>query len=205
MNLSVENISQIRQLIEESPISRTEMKENLVDHLCCAMEHKISGGLSYEEALTTSIKELVPNGFKEIEYETYLLLNLKSITMKKFIYVSGLFCTMCISVGIILRATLGSNAAGDFNKILLGIGFGGLAIIFIPGLLMLRQPSERTTDEKTRLKVLLTSLVLLSIGWVFKIFHITSANEFVIVGTAVFIFGFLPLVFLKMYRESVSA
>ena len=118
---------------------------------------------------------------------------------------SGLFFSICVSIGIVLRATLGSNASGDFNKILLGVGFGGLAIIFIPGLLILRQPTGRTAAEKTRLKVLLTSLILLCVGWIFKIFHITSANEFVIVGTAVFIFGFLPLVFLKMYRESVSA
>jgi hypothetical protein len=117
--------------------------------------------------------------------------------MKKFTFAIGLLSCMAITAGTILRATLGTNASGDLNKILIGGGFFGLALIFVPGLM-----ANANHENKGSLKTLMASLILLAVGWAFKLFHITSANELVLLGAAIFMFVYLPMTFIKLYKQS---
>ncbi|MBI1766781.1 MAG: hypothetical protein HY015_06075 [Bacteroidetes bacterium] len=189
MNLTDENVSLIQSLLEESPITRVEMKDNLIDHLCCAVENKMKTGIAFEKALASALIELVPNGFKEIEFETFILLNTKQITMKKLTYLTGLIFSLFASVGVLLKVLRYPPA----NELLI-LGFGGLAICFVPLLWVVRKP-EKTPFERKRDNVALISLALLSIGSVLKTFHVVTANETLIIGTTVFVFGFLPMTF----------
>lgn len=198
MNLSTENLRVIQQAIEESPITRTSMKENIIDHLSCSIEFKMAHGWSFEEAFGDVVHEFAPNGLAEIEYEAHVLLNIKTITMKKFTYVSGLIFSVTASVGFLLNMFHFS-----VGKDMLILGFGGMGILFAPMLLMIRK-REKTPFERRRDNVALISLILLSIGGMLKTFHVVTANETLIIGTAVFAFGFLPMTFLKMYRESIA-
>ena len=199
MSLTEENILQIQSIVEESPISRIEMKDNLIDHLCCAVEQRMKTGTSFDAALTSALVELVPNGFKEIEFETFILLNAKQITMKKLTYFAGLIFSMLASVGMLLK----TQKLPPANELLI-LGFGGLALLFVPMLMMVRKPGASPFERK-RDNIALISLLLISIGGVLKTFHVLAANETLIIGTAVFVFGFLPMTFLKMYRESIAS
>ena len=199
MNLTEENVLQIQSTVEESPITRVEMKDNLIDHLCCSVEHKMKVGTAFESALSSALSELVPNGFKEIEFETFILLNTKQITMKKLTYSTGLIFSVFASVGMLLKIFHLPGA----NELLI-LGFGGLALFFVPLLMMVRKP-EKTSFERKRDNIALISLLVISIGGVLKTFHVVAANETLIIGTAVFAFGFLPMTFLKMYRESIAS
>src|SRR5437879_8028236 len=100
MNLTDENILAIKKTIDESPISSASMSENIIDHLCCAIEFKMTHGWGFEEAFTEVLFDLAPNGLREIEHETYLLLNFKNITMKKVKYLSGLVFCIAASIGL---------------------------------------------------------------------------------------------------------
>src|SRR5690349_9803789 len=139
MNLSSKDLLRIQQTIEESPISRASMKENIIDHLSCAVEFKMTHGWDFEEAFSEALHEFAPNGLREIEHETYLLLNIKKITMKKLTYVSGLVFSILASAGLVtyfFRMPLRNE--------LLITGFGGILLIFMPLLLFSHQPSAKT-------------------------------------------------------------
>jgi len=198
MNLTEENVLRIQGIVNESAVSRSEMKDNLIDHLCCSVEHKMKTGPGFESALASALAELAPNGFKEIEFETFILLNAKQITMKKLTYSTGLVFSVFASVGMLLKIFHLTGA----NELLI-LGFGGLALFFVPLLMMVRKP-EKTSFERKRDNIALISLLIISIGGVLKTFHVLAANETLIIGTAVFAFGFLPMTFLKLYRESVA-
>ena len=200
MTLTSEHLNIIQKLIDESPISRVQMRENIVDHLACAIEYKMANGQDFKPALENSLLEFAPNGFKEIEHETYLLLNPNSITMKKMTYSSGLIFSMMASVGVFFKILHYTGA----NELVI-LGFGGLAAIFLPLLSVTRKTAEKSKQELIRERIFLASLLFLSIGAVLKIFHVVAANESLLLGTAGFALGFLPLTFLKMYRESVTA
>jgi hypothetical protein len=199
MNLSNKDLLIIQQTIEESPISRESMKENIIDHLSCAVEFKMTHGWDFEEAFSEVLQEFAPNGLREIEHETYLLLNIKTITMKKLTYLSGLIFSTMASAGLVtyfFRMPLRNE--------LLITGFGGVLLIFMPLLLISRQPAAKTPFERKKDRVAIISFLLFSLGGVLKGIHVPSANETLIIGAAVFTFGYLPMLFLKMYRESIA-
>lgn len=199
MSLSVENINAIGQIVSASPISRREMVDDLIDHLCCAVEEKMEIGNSFDEALETSLMDLAPHGFKEIEFETYLLLNQNTITMKKFTYASGLIFSICASLSLVFKTIHITGA----NELLL-VGFGGLAIVFTPLLMIVRNNEGKSKVEKAKDMLLLFSIMLISIGAILKLFHLAGSAELLLVGITIFCLGYLPLFFLKMYKESVT-
>jgi hypothetical protein len=199
MSLSVENINTIGQIVSASPISRQAMVDDLIDHLCCAVEEKMERGVAFTVALETSLHDLAPRGFGEIEIETYFLLNQNTVTMKKFTYASGLFFSICASLSLIFKIIHLKGA----NELLL-IGFGGLAVVFAPMLMVVRYSEGKSKMEKTRDIIFLFSAMLISMGAIFKLCHLPGAHELLLVGIVVFSLGYLPLQFLKMYKESVA-
>lgn len=200
MKFSSEHLDAIQEFVEQSPISRSQMRENIIDHLCCAVEYRLLNGVDFEEALESSITEFAPNGLKEIEHETHLLLNYNSIFMKKITYGSGFAFSFMASVGIFFKILHYTGA----NELVI-LGFGGLAAIFIPLLSLTRNVLGKPRMEKIRETIFLISLLFLSIGAVLKIFHVAGANETLLLGTAGFSLGFLPLTFIKLYKEAVAA
>jgi hypothetical protein len=199
MNLSHENLLVIKQAVYESPISRDSMKENIIDHLSCAVEFKMTHGWDFNEAFSDVMHQFAPHGLAEIEHETYLLLNIKTITMKKLTYCSGLIFSILASVGLMAYFF---RMPGR-NELLI-VGFGGVLLIFMPLLLVSRQPVAKTPLERRKTRIALVSFLLISLGGVLKGLHLVTANETLIIGTVVFSFGYLPMLFLKMYRESIA-
>jgi len=88
---------------------------------------------------------------------------------------------------------------------LLVFGNGGALLIFIPLLLFNKQQQAKTSFEKRKDIVALVSFAVISLGGLLKGLHLVTANETLIIGFAVFCFGYLPMLFLKMYRESIAA
>lgn len=201
MTLSQANLAIIQQAIIQSPISRPAMQEDLIDHLCCEVEHRMARGCDFEKAFAQAILLLAPNGLKELEQETFLLLNSKTIVMKKLTYFSGALFSIFSSLGIFFKILhwLGANE-------LLILGFGGLLFVFIPLLVLTnRKPSAESSFERRKNLIGVFSLVLFSIGAVLKVLHFAGANEALLLATALFSFGFLPMTFLKMYRQSIAS
>jgi len=200
MNISEENLKTIRGAIIQSPISRMSMQDDLIDHLCCEVENRMSCGVDFEAAFAHALHRLAPNGLLELEKETYLLLNKTKITMKKLTYLSGASFSIFASVGILFKILhwLGANE-------LLIFGFGGLLLVFTPLLLVTHyKQSSRSGFEARRNWVGMISLVLFSTGAVLKVLHLAGANEALLLGTTLFSFGFLPMTFLKMYRQAIA-
>lgn len=202
MNLSQGNLASIQQVIFESPISRLEMREDIVDHLCCEVEKRMLSGCDFETAFNQALFLLAPNGLKELELETFYLLNSKTIAMKKLAYFSGAFFSILSSMGILLKVLHWFGA----NELLI-VGFGGLLFVFLPLFWMARskQTAEESSFERRRHIAGLISLMLISGGAVLKVLHLVSANELLLVGTLAFSFGFVPMTFIKMYRQSITA
>ncbi|GHN01541.1 hypothetical protein WSM22_30300 [Cytophagales bacterium WSM2-2] len=198
MDLTQENISHIKSIVDASAVSRVEMKDNLIDHLCCAVESKMKAGIQFEDAIVKALNELAPHGFKAIEFETFLLLNAKKITMKKLTYFTGLAFSVFASVGMLFKIQHWTGA----NELLM-LGFAGLAVVFAP-LLIVTKRSSTSSFSRTKDRLAFISLLLISSGGTLKILHMAAANELLILGVAAFSLGFLPMTFLKMYRESIA-
>ncbi len=71
MNLTDQQVDKITRTIGASPISRAHMRDDLVDHLCCAVELRMTGGTDFEKALPDALYELAPNGLREIDAKLF--------------------------------------------------------------------------------------------------------------------------------------
>ncbi len=202
MTISSENLRFIQKTIRESPISRNGMQEDLIDHLCCEVEHRMYRGDDFDIAFKKALHLLAPNGLKELERETFFLLNSKTIAMKKLTYLSGALLCILSTMGILFKILHWSGA----NELVI-LGFGGLLLIFLPLLWMARNKNvkEESSFERKRNFTGLVCLILVSAGAVLKVLHLASANEILILGTIAFSFVFLPMTFLKMYKQATAS
>jgi hypothetical protein len=201
MKLTESNMNTIRDVIGRSDISVKTMQEDILDHLCCAVEKGMEKGQDFKIAFSDSLAELSPKGLNEIEKETFYLLHPNILAMKKLMYSFGLIFSMMVAIGIFMKLM---HLAGA-NEISL-IGFGGLLTVYVPLGLVIHshQAVKQSTPEKFQYRFGLLSMVILSAAGIMKLIHVTGANEMLMIGTIVFSFGYLPYLFLRMYRESIA-
>jgi hypothetical protein len=142
-----------------------------------------------------------PDGLNEIENETFWLLHPKLLLMKKMLYGFGLLFSMMTAIGFFLKVLHWSLA----NELLI-TGMGGILLVVIPMIVvnMIRYKTHSSLERaKDRLGI--ASAILWSAGGILKVLHVVAANETLLLGTVVFALGFLPCLFLIMYRKSVES
>jgi hypothetical protein len=202
LKLSSEQIENIKGIIDHGGITMQSLKDDVLDHLCCVIEIKISRGKSFDEAVSESVHELAPNGLEEIQHETVFLLNSnKIILMKKVMYFIGLLATMAFVAGWSFRIL---HLPGADQ--LMGYGFLGFVFIFLPMIAMdyFKVNIHRALTEKLKFWLGFSSGVVIAISTIFKFLHLQGTTTLFVMGMVLFIFGFLPFLFFTMYKKSVA-
>lgn len=201
--LSDEQTEYIRREIEKSTISRQGLKDDLLDHFCCFIENEVKNGKSFEFAYVTARQSICPNGFDEIQKETIYLLNSnKIISMKKLMYSIGLMASIGTCAGILFK--LLHLPGGDE---LFTYGFLGIVLLFLPMLALDRYKLSLSKVLSERLKIILgfVSAIIVGLAVLLKLLHLTQFGDtLLIAGFAIFILGFLPFLFFRMYSKSVE-
>lgn len=202
MRVSTDQVKVIRTVIDESNISIETLRDDLLDHLCCTVEIIMEHGKDFNTALEEAIRDLAPHGLEEIQLETVFLLNSKNIIrMKKVMYSVGLISSVSISVGFLMKLLhlTGANEITSFGLLTFGFLFIPMVAINHFGMAI-----KRALSEKLGTILGLISGLIISLGITFKILHLFLADELLIIGFAIFSFGFLPFLFFNMYRKSIS-
>lgn len=202
MKLSAEQVSIIRKQVAHSGIINEMLQDDILDHLCCVVEIKLSKGSEFDKSLREAIDELAPEGLMEIQRETVFLLNpIKIIRMKKIMYAIGLIAAIGMSMGLTFKILHMPGADELFN-----FGFFGFTLVFLPMVTIDRykQNLHRALSERLRLLLGFLSAVIIGSSVLFKIFHLDYADVLLLSGIAIFSFGFLPFLFFGMYKKSIS-
>jgi hypothetical protein len=198
--ISDEQLSFISQKINTSNISSKEIQDDLIDHFCCLVEIEMQKGKSFEDAYNKAYQQTTPNGFEEIQFESFFLLNHKKIIlMKQFTYISGYLFALSTTAGAFFKIMSFPGA----NIMLFG-GLLGLSFIFLPLLLFNKFKDKVFNVMSEKLKWIFgtASLMLILTGSSLKILHLQGAM--VIFGLGMLIFGllFLPFFFFRMFKSS---
>jgi hypothetical protein len=201
MTLSEEQVEYIRSRVKHGGIGIAALQDDVLDHLCCVVEMKMEKNIPFDTALTIAIQELAPEGLAEIEQETLLLLNAKTMNMKKVMYGIGFASTSSMSMGVTFK--LLHMPGGDQ---LVTYGFLTFALIFLPLVVINHFKVNLHAPWTDRVRIFLGILSALATGMavVFKLFHLQGADTLLLTGAALFSFGFLPFLFFTMYKRSVS-
>jgi hypothetical protein len=200
--LNPQQLDTIIERIDHSGFRLPDLRDDLLDHLCCIVEEEMESGTSFETACQIAMERLCPNGPGEIERETIFLLNIQKILrMKKFTYAIGLLASISVSIGyfmVLMRWPVGPEI---FNY-----GFLALVLVFVPLLAYEQLQKSRDSQMYERMKLILgfSSAIIAGIGVAFKLMHLMGAGVLFGVGTLLFAFGFLPFLFFSLYKKSAQ-
>lgn len=202
MNLTEEHLKMIRTVVERSNIRIKTLGDDLMDHLCCAVEERMKNSMSFESALKEVLEEFAPLGLDKIETETIYLLNFNRNThMKKVMYLVGLLTTMSMSAGFMFRIFQWRGGLA-----LLNYGIYGFVFIFVPMVTLnylKTHPDHKTSNKLQNILGLLSGIVG-GAGIAMKFSGITGADIVILVGALSFIFLFLPLLFFNLYKKAIA-
>lgn len=201
-NLTDANVEFISRIINGSQIKSEEMKDDLIDHFCCAIEEEMNKGLSFKESYDKAYQNICPDGFDEIQRETVYLLTFKNIkAMKRLMYLSGYLALLGITTSLFLKSSHW-NYAGI--SILLTAAI--LIFLFLPSLFLNLYKREITKSISEKLKYIFgfIGVELLIVFAIFKVNHWPWSTTIFLAAIVIFNFAFFPFLFFKMYRKSIG-
>ena len=200
--LSNENIEFISKKVSESGIKSNDLKEDLIDHFCCAVEEYMKKDYSFNESYNKAYNDICPDGLEEIETETvYLLTHQKIKAMKKLLYFSGYLAAIAVTSSFFMKYAHieGANFLMVISSIL-------LIFFFLPLLFLNLYKREISKILSVKLKYIfgLIGLALFVISLTFKLVHWEGSIEIFFASILVINLAFLPLFFYKRYRKSME-
>lgn len=201
MRINDQQIELIEKEIFNSSLKSKELKDDLLDHFCCAVEIYLAKGKSFEAAFEKAKMDISPDGIDEIQRETVYLLNYKRMkNLKKLMFASGLIFSMLLSIGLLLKLM---NWPAGFYALM--IGTLGLGFVFLPLLTInqLKLKANQILSEKAKYFLGLSSGLIFTTSVIFKQLHLMGASVLLVLSIFIFTFGFLPFVFFRLYKKSV--
>lgn len=187
--ISDEQIDFILSDISARGIEMVGLQQDLVDHICCIIEHSLDDDGDFESFYNTTIKEFYRRDLKEIEEETInLLIHKNYYVMKKIMLVSGGISTALLILGILFKFM---NWPGALILIFCGILV--LSLIFLPLSFVLRVKEKKENKDKIVTALGALAAISLSLGVLFKVMHWPFANLLCMLSLFVMVFLFLPI------------
>ena len=199
-NLTDENIEFIAQIINGSKIGSAEMKEDLIDHFCCAIEEEMGKGLSFKKSYDKAYQNICPDGFDEIRRETVFLLTLKKIkAMKRLLYVSGYLSAIGITTTVFMKL----NHFGQPGITFL-VTSAILIFLFVPSLFvnLYKRDLAKSLSNKLIYTFGFIGVELFVVFTLFRLNHWSWSTAIFLTSFVILNFAFFPFLFFKMYRKS---
>ncbi len=189
-SLSDLQIELIRGDIRQNGIEMSDLEDDLLDHICCALEEELDVNSSFESAYSR-VKSLVcPDGFREIQEETTYLLTLKFNKMRKIMNILGVIGSAMLLLGSVFKLQHWPGGG-----ILLVLGGAILTLGYLPFMFSF---SLRQTDKligKIRNTVGYVTSTAIIVGIIFKLQHWPGARMLLIGGIVMFLFALYPIVY----------
>lgn len=202
MQLTDEQEALIRARVLEQNFKIDILAEDIIDHLCCYLEHEGDADLDFESQLDKAIQSLAPAGLKSLERQTlYLLKARKILIMKRFLYVFGLLASIAITGGTLFKLMSWPGA----NK-LIAVGSLTFLFVFLPFWTLDRFKFKMINKGYDRWRLIsgMIAGILFGLSIVFKVLHLMGADLILVASAVVFALFFLPLYFFRIYKKSLA-
>ncbi len=191
--ISNQQIDFIFNDISARGIEMVDLQQDLLDHICCIIEHNLEEDGDFESFYNTTIKNFYKRDLKEIEEETInLLIHKNYYVMKKIMLVSGGISAVLLTVGILFKFM---HWPGASALIILGISIS--SFVFLPLLFVLKVKEKKENKDKVITGLGALAAISLSLGVLFKIQHWPFANALSIIALMIMVLLFLPIYYLS--------
>lgn len=194
--LNEHQIELISAYIRQHGVAQDELHDDLLDHVCTSIEHKMDGGQAFEQAFADTIKLFGPGGLKQVQQQTFELLTEMNETMKKVAFVFGLTSAFLLLAGTIFKLMHWPGAS-----IMVVLGGGILSLLYLPTLLIHKLKESPRGDALQHISGFV-GLGLTAVGVTFKIMHWPGAGFLLIGGMTTLGLFYVPIYFFRQYKQS---
>jgi hypothetical protein len=195
--LSLSNIEHLKEEISNSGITYSHLLDDLIDHVCCDVEHEMLQGLPFDKAYERVKRKIGSNGLHRIQENTMLLIDKNYRIMKTLMKISGVIAPVFIALGTIFRIEHWPLAG-----ILIVTGFFFLGFLFLPSVVYVTYKEVNNRTKKLAHILGFFSAFLVLISFVFKVMHWPWAGVLMLAGMVVTGFLFLPvLLYFKLEEK----
>ncbi len=197
--LNTKQVGQVEQELSEKGISLLALRQDLLDHICCAIEYKLEQGKSFSIAFEEAFSAFGDTGLLRIQLETEELLNQKENPMKTTTFISGIIAGALITTGSYFKMQhwLGANIS-----ILTGVII--LIVVFIPSIFIIEYKKEFSRIGKAAQLIGMFSLMLFILGFLLRLLHWLGAESLIYTGAGASILIYLPMLIYKNSLEKIT-
>lgn len=191
--ISEKQIDFILNDISARGIEMVSLQQDLLDHVCCIIEHNLEKDGDFESFYLNTISSFYKQELKEIEEETINLQTFKNYyIMKKIMLVSGTFSALILTIGILLKFMHWPGAA-----VMIISGIFILSFVFLPLLFILKAKEKKDSKDKFIIALGALASISMCLGILFKIMHWPFANILCISAILIMVFLFLPIYYIS--------
>jgi len=200
-SLTEEQIAFIENDIKVRGITSPDLSIDLLDHICCLIENKLDEYRNFDTVYQETILLFGKNGLKEIQDETNRLLTFKHYyTMNKTMKISGYVSSLMILFGAYLKFQHWPGAS-----VLMVFGVFFFTVLFLPLLFILKFKASAENNRSVVLSIIAgVASLMLCFGVLFKLMHWPYAQTLTIAGAVLLIFGYLPVYFISVYKNTTN-
>ena len=200
--LSESQIEKIAETVNNSVVSSAEMKDDLIDHLCCMVEDEMSKGKDFETAFNKALQNNSPKDLNEIQNGTVFLFTSKSRKrLDLIVNISGITTLSGILITVVMKML-----HLPFAQLVLIATFGVFLLIFFPAFfcrLMKQRPGKKRIPFFGLKGVLFNvGAILCMVSAVFFICHWPYAIIILLLSSILIYTAVFPLFFLKKFKKS---
>jgi len=191
-------IAFINEEIRARGVYLDDLQEDLLDHICTAIESRIDERETFESAFHQTLRLFGPGGLMQVQEQTLLLLTQMNETMKKLSMGFGLASAALLLAGMFFKIMHWPGGG-----IMLVSGNFFLVLFYLPFILV-HKLRESKREEYPMLIAGFVGLGLFATGTTFKIMYWPMGNMLFWSGFLVLALGFTPLYFYRRYKTSVN-
>ncbi len=194
--LSLHNIDQISCDITREEISFSHLLDDLIDHVCCDVEHEMQNGLAFSEAYRRVKQKMGKRRLREIQEETLYSVDTKYRHMKNTMKISGIAGIVLLGFGALFKIQH-LPLAGTMTTL------GGviLALVFLPSAL---EVLWKETHNRKRLLLFISAFLaggFFILGTLFKIQHWPGAGIILTLAAISGIIFFIPALLISRVQD----
>jgi len=193
--LGLEEVKIIENQVTEANIHYSHLRDDLIDHICCDVEHMMKDGYKFSDAYEKVRERIGYRGLKKIQDDTFYLIDKTYRTMKKLMKTTGLIAPALLGIGSLFKIFHWPGAG-----ILLVLGFFVLCFLFLPtSIYILYKETKSKKNVFTYLSGFMAAL-LYSLGVLFKVMHFPFGTELLFAGIFTSALLFLPALFITKLK-----
>ncbi|MBI1267682.1 MAG: hypothetical protein GC193_09670 [Cryomorphaceae bacterium] len=196
--LTEQQIEFVSAEIQARGVNLSTLHDDLLDHICTAIERKMDEGIHFDSAFVQTIKLFGPDGLMQVQHQTLVLLTQMNETMKKLSLGFGLATVAFLLAGIFFKAMHWPGAGA-----LVVLGNALLVCGYIP-ILLSHKLKESAPSEKITVVAGFVGLAVMATGITFKLMHWPTANILMLSGFVILALIYMPVYYYQRYKTSLN-